>query len=256
LYKEINKIMDLILKGTIASFIAGMATILGALPVFFLNKKLSHKSYSAMLGISGGIMLSATIYSLIIPSMELSNVYITCIGIISGVLFIEIVSNYIPHEHFFKGKEGPDVNIKRIFLFMLAITIHNFPEGMSVGVGWGLNDRAKALALATGIGIQNIPEGASIALPLLALGYSKKYCLFITFLSAIVEPIGGFIAVSLITIFKGILPFVLAFAGGCMLYVISGEMIPESHEKGYGKIATRWLIAGFILMMILDNIFN
>lgn len=136
---------------------------------------------------------------------------------------------------------------------MLAITIHNFPEGMSVGVGWALEDKLKSVSLAFGIGIQNIPEGASIALPLLALGYSKWYCIFITFLSAIVEPVGGFIGIIFVSLFKGLLPFVLAFAGGCMLYVISGEMIPESHEKGYDKIATWWLILGFILMMILDN---
>jgi ZIP family zinc transporter len=138
---------------------------------------------------------------------------------------------------------------------MLAIMIHNFPEGMSVGVGWALDDRAKSISLALGIGIQNIPEGSAIALPLLALGYSKWYCVFITFLSALVEPVGGLIGISVVTFFNGFLPYVLAFAGGCMLYVISGEMIPESHEKGYGKIATWWLVVGFVIMMFLDSSF-
>jgi ZIP family zinc transporter len=245
--------MELILKATFVSFLSGMATMLGAIPVFFLNKKLSHKAYSSMLGISGGIMLGATFFSLILESIERSNPYVAVFGILSGALFIELLAKYIPHEHFFKGKEGPDVNLKRIFLFMLAITIHNFPEGMSVGVGWALDDKAKSISLATGIGIQNIPEGASIALPLLALGYSKWYCVFVTFLSAIVEPIGGFIGISIVSFFKAFLPYALAFAGGCMLYVISGEMIPESHEKGYGKIATWWLIIGFVIMMFLDT---
>lgn len=245
--------METILKATLVSFLSGMATMLGAIPVFFLKKKLSHKSYSAMLGISAGIMLGATFFSLILQSLEMSDIYTVCSGVILGALFIEFISRVIPHEHFFKGKEGPDVNIKRIFLFMLAITIHNFPEGMSVGVGWALDDKIKSISLATGIGIQNIPEGSSIALPLLALGYSKWYCVFITFLSAIVEPVGGFVGISLVTVFSKLLPFVLAFAGGCMLYVISGEMIPESHEKGFGKIATWWLIAGFVIMMFLDN---
>ena len=247
--------MDLILKATFVSFLSGMATMLGAIPVFFLKRKLSHKAYSAMLGVSGGIMLGATFFSLILESIERSNPYVAVAGVLSGAIFIELIARYIPHEHFFKGKEGPDVNLKIIFLFMLAITIHNFPEGMSVGVGWALDDRAKSISLALGIGIQNIPEGSSIALPLLALGYSKWYCVFITFLSAVVEPIGGLIGISVVTLFNGFLPYALSFAGGCMLYVISGEMIPESHEKGYGKIATWWLIIGFVIMMFLDTLF-
>ncbi len=248
--------MENILNGVTASFLAGMATLIGALPVFFLKKKLSHKSYSAMLGISGGIMLAATFFSLLIPAIERGGVYAASAGFLSGVLFIELAARFIPHEHFFKGKEGPESNIKRIFLFALAITIHNFPEGMSVGVAWALPEKAKAVSLALGIGVQNIPEGASIALPLLALGYSPAYCFFISFLSAIVEPVGGLIGITTVTFFSSFLPFALAFASGCMLYVISGEMIPESHEKGYGKLATWWLVAGFIIMMLLDNIFG
>jgi len=247
--------MEIILKATFVSFLSGMATVIGAIPVFFLKRKLSRKAYSAMLGISGGIMLGATFFSLILESIERSNPYVAVSGVISGAIFIELISRYIPHEHFFKGKEGPDVNLKRIFLFMLAITIHNFPEGMSVGVGWALDDKAKSISLALGIGIQNIPEGSAIALPLLALGYSKWYCVFITFLSAVVEPVGGLIGISVVTFFNGFLPYVLAFAGGCMLYVISGEMIPESHEKGYGKLATWWLVVGFVIMMFLDASF-
>ena len=247
--------MEIILKATFVSFLSGMATVIGAIPVFFLKRKLSRKAYSAMLGISGGIMLGATFFSLILESIERSNPYVAVSGVISGAVFIELIARYIPHEHFFKGKEGPDVNLKRIFLFMLAITIHNFPEGMSVGVGWALDDKAKSISLALGIGIQNIPEGSAIALPLLALGYSKWYCVFITFLSAVVEPVGGLIGISVVTFFNGFLPYVLAFAGGCMLYVISGEMIPESHEKGYGKLATWWLVVGFVIMMFLDASF-
>jgi len=246
--------MELILKATFISFLSGMATLLGAIPVFFIKRQLSHKSYSAMLGISGGIMLGATFFSLILESIERSSPYVAIAGVLSGAIFIELISRYIPHEHFLKGREGPDVNLKRIFLFMLAITIHNFPEGMSVGVGWALDDRSKSISLAVGIGIQNIPEGSSIALPLLALGYSKWYCVFITFLSAAVEPIGGLIGISIVSLFNSFLPYILGFAGGCMLYVISGEMIPESHEKGYGKIATWWLIGGFVIMMFLDTV--
>lgn len=248
--------MEDIIKGTILSLVCGLFTVFGAIPVFFIRKKLSHKSYSSMLGISAGIMLAATIFSLLLPAIDMSNIYMISLSFFSGALFIEIISRLVPHEHFFKGKEGPDVNIKRIFLFMLAITIHNLPEGMSVGTSWALEDKMKAYSLALGIGFQNIPEGSAIALPMLSLGYSPKYCFFIAFLSAMVEPIGGFFAISVVTFFKTMLPFFLAFSAGCMLYVISGEMIPESHERGYGKIATWWLIAGFIVMMILDNIFG
>ncbi|PIS47882.1 MAG: ZIP family metal transporter [Elusimicrobia bacterium CG08_land_8_20_14_0_20_51_18] len=248
--------MEIILEAVFASFLAGMATLIGALPVFFLNKKMSHKSYSAMLGVSGGIMLAATIFSLLLPSIEKGGVYLASLGLMTGVVFIELLARFIPHEHFFKGKEGTDVNLKRIALFALAITIHNFPEGMSVGVGWGMEEPGKSLALAIGIGIQNIPEGAAIALPLLSLGYSPGYCFFITFLSGIVEPIGGLIGISAVTVFRDFLPFALSFSAGCMLYVISGEMIPESHEKGYGKLATWYLVGGFIVMMLLDNLFG
>lgn len=219
--------MENILSGVTASFLAAMATMIGALPVFFLKKQLSRRSYSAMLGISGGIMLAATFFSLLIPAIEKAGSYVASAGFLFGVLFIEITARFVPHEHFFKGKEGPESNIKKIFLFALAITIHNFPEGMSVGVAWALPEKAKALSVSLGIGIQNIPEGASIALPLLALGYSASYCFFISFLSAIVEPIGGIIGITAVTFFSSLLPFALAFASGCMFYVISGEMIQE-----------------------------
>lgn len=248
--------MEDIVKGTFLSLISGLFTVFGAIPVFFIKKKLSHKNYSSMLGISAGIMLAATIFSLLLPAIEMSSIYIVSLSFFSGALFIEIISRLIPHEHFFKGKEGPEVNIKRVFLFMLAITIHNLPEGMSVGTSWAIEDKMKAYSLALGIGFQNIPEGSAIALSMLSLGYSPRYCFLISFLSAMVEPIGGFFAISVVTFFKTMLPFFLAFSAGCMLYVISGEMIPESHERGYGKVATWWLIAGFIVMMILDNIFG
>lgn len=243
-----------ILNATFLSFAAGFFTVLGALPVFFIKGGLSYKSYSSMLGFSAGIMLAATVFSLIIPAIELSNPWLVSCGILSGVFFIEIIAGLLPHEHFFKGREGPPVNIRRIFLFILAITIHNFPEGMSVGTAWAFDDRSKSYAVALGIGIQNIPEGAAIAMPLLTLGYSSRYCFFISFLSGMVEPVGGFIAILIVSYFKSLLPFFLSFSAGCMLYVISGEMIPESHQNQFGKVATRWLVIGFILMMLLDSI--
>ncbi len=245
--------METILNGFLASLAAGLATSLGGIPVFYF-KKINHKAYSAMLGVSAGIMLAATVFSLLLPAIEKGGVYMASAGLLCGVFFIEIIARLVPHEHFFKGHEGPDTNLKRVFLFILAITIHNFPEGMSVGVGYGSGDPQNALALAIGIGIQNIPEGAAVALPMLSLGYAPRQAFGVAFLSGLVEPVGGLLGVSTVTVFSGALPFALSFAAGCMLYVISGEMIPESHEKGYGKLATWYLVAGFVIMMLLDNL--
>lgn len=250
---HIPRHMEIILYGFLGSLAAGLATSLGGLPVFFI-KKINHKAYSAMLGVSGGIMLAATIFSLLLPGIEKGGVYTAAAGLLCGVLFIELIARFVPHEHFFKGHEGPSSTLKRVSLFILAITIHNFPEGMSVGVGYGMGDPAKALALAIGIGIQNIPEGAAVALPMLSLGYAPRTAFSVAFLSGLVEPVGGLIGSASVALFSGVLPFALSFSAGCMLYVISGEMIPESHEKGYGKLATWYLVGGFVVMMLLDNL--
>ncbi|MFA7002162.1 MAG: ZIP family metal transporter, partial [Candidatus Omnitrophota bacterium] len=143
-----------------------------------------------------------------------------------------------------------------VLLFILAITIHNFPEGLSVGVGFGSGDPWRAVALAVGIGIQNIPEGTAVAIPLRAQGYSRLGSFWIATLTGLVEPVGGLLGVVLVVIFHQILPGALAFAAGCMLYVISGEIIPESHSENNGKLATASLIAGFLIMMVLDNVFK
>ena len=246
--------MPIILLGLCASLAAGLATSLGAIPVFFIPR-FSRAVYSGMLGFAAGIMLAATFFSLLVPALEEGSIYEVIFGFILGVLFLEFCDRVIPHEHFLKGKEGHSSRLRRIVLFILAITIHNFPEGLSVGVGFGTGFTHKAIALAIGIGIQNIPEGCAVALPLRSEGYSKRYSFSIATLTGLVEPIGGLLGVSLVIIFARLLPVALAFAAGCMLYVISGEIIPESHREGNGKVATMWLIIGFIIMMILDTIF-
>jgi len=245
--------MNIILFGFLASLGAGLCTAVGAIPVFFINK-LEKQWYSSMLGFAAGVMLAATSFSLLVPALEAGTVLEVVIGFVLGVVFLEVADKLIPHQHFFKGKEGGSSKLRKIALFIMAITIHNFPEGLSVGVGFGLGDVGKALALAIGIGIQNIPEGAAVALPLRGEGYSKGYCFWMAALTGLVEPIGGLLGVLLVVSLAQILPGALAFAAGCMLYVISGEIIPESHEGGNGKLATIWLIAGFIIMMSLDNL--
>lgn len=246
--------MNIILLGTLASFCAGLATSLGAIPVFFI-RKLSDKAYASMLGFAAGIMLAATFFSLLIPALKLGGIFKATIGFVAGVIFLELVEKFVPHEHFLRTGEKSSASIKRIILFVIAITIHNFPEGLSVGVGFGTGDIKKAIALAIGIGIQNIPEGAAVALPLHTKNYSKWQCLKVAALTGLVEPIGGFLGVALVVMFTNLLPYALSFASGCMLYVVSGDIIPESHREGHYKYAKIWLIIGFVVMMLLDNIF-
>lgn len=247
--------MNAIIIGTLGSLVAGLATSLGALPVFFFNR-MSQRLYANMLGFSAGIMLAATFFSLLVPALQRGNIIQVISGFGAGVLFLELADRIIPHEHFLRGKEGMKSHFRRVFLLILALTIHNFPEGMSVGVGFAAGDMPKAMALAIGIGIQNIPEGTAVALPLRGLGFSRRYAFGIATLTGLVEPIGGFCGACLVVIFSKILPVALAFAAGCMLHVTCSELIPEAHEGGHGKHASRWLIIGFMVMMILDNVFS
>ncbi len=247
--------MKIILLGFIASLLAGLATSLGALPVFFL-KSVSKKLYSLLLGFSAGIMLSASFFSLLLPALEKGDIYQVSFGFLLGALFLRFSDKLIPHQHFLKGKEGSSSHLRRVFLFILAIAIHNFPEGLSVGVGFGTGQLGKALALAIGIGLQNIPEGTAVALPLRTQGYSKGFSFYIATLTGLVEPLGGLLGVTLVVLFSKVLALTLSFAAGAMVYVISAEIIPETHREGFGKIATAGLIIGFIFMMVLDTIFK
>ncbi|MGQ9845844.1 MAG: ZIP family metal transporter [Caldisericia bacterium] len=230
----------------------GLLTGLGSLPVFFIKKDISFKYIDALLGFAAGVMLAATFFSLILPSLEKGGVLITVLGIITGAIFLSILDKITPHIHFIKGKEGPSSRLKKIWLFIYAITLHNLPEGLAVGVGFGSSDFRSGLIIATAIGLQNMPEGLAVSLPLIAEGYSKKKAFGISFLTGLFEPFMALIGYFLVIIFIKILPFALSFAGGAMLYVISDEIIPESHKNGFEKEATFSIIIGFIIMMILD----
>lgn len=230
----------------------GLLTGLGSLPVLFIKKDISFKYIDALLGFAAGVMLAATFFSLIVPSLEKGGVLITVIGIITGAIFLSILDKIIPHVHFIKGNEGPSSRLKKIWLFIYAITLHNLPEGLAVGVGFGSSDFRSGLIIATAIGLQNMPEGLAVSLPLIAEGYSKKKALGISFLTGLFEPFMALIGYLLVRIFIKILPFALSFAGGAMLYVISDEIIPESHKSGFEKEATFSIIIGFIIMLILD----
>ncbi len=246
---------EIIWLGIAASSIAGLATGAGALPVLF-TKKVSDRLLDIMLGFSAGIMLAATFFSLIIPAIDLSNVWVAVLGIIIGAIVLHLVDRFIPHFHPMLGAEGPSSRLSKVWLFALAITIHNFPEGLAVGVSFGSGDVAAGLVVAMAIGLQNMPEGLAVALPLLREGYSRRRSLWYGTLTGLVEPVGGLLGVALVSVFHPILPWALAFAAGAMLFVVSDEIIPESHRKGFEREATFGLMVGFVIMMILDTLFS
>jgi ZIP family zinc transporter len=200
-------------------------------------------------------MLAATSFSLIVPAIDLSGPWVAVFGVILGALVLHLVDRFIPHFHPLLGAEGPPSRLSKVWLFVLAITIHNFPEGLAVGVSFGVGDVGAGLIIALAIGLQNMPEGLAVALPLLREGYSRGKALWYGTLTGLVEPIGGLLGAALVSIFQPVLPWGLAFAAGAMLFVISDEMIPESHRKGFEREATFGLIAGFVIMMLLDCLF-
>ncbi len=251
--------------GLVGSAVAGLATGVGALPVLFV-KRISQNTQGVLLGFGAGVMLAATSFSLIIPGLEAAEaagrnqVYAALtvsFGICLGAVFLWFSNHYFPHEHFFKGREGSNaVNLKRVWLFITAITIHNFPEGLAVGVGFGGGDTANGLALATGIGLQNIPEGMVVALSLVAEGYLRWEAILIGFLTGLAEPLGGLVGVATVAVAGAILPVAMGFAAGAMLFVISDEIIPESNRLGYEKAGTVGLMVGFVLMLLLDVVLS
>ncbi|MEM2943197.1 MAG: ZIP family metal transporter [Methanomassiliicoccales archaeon] len=246
---------EAIFLGSIGSFLAGLATGAGALPILFI-RKLSDRMLDVMLGLSAGIMLAATFFSLLIPAIDFGGVGIAILGIIIGALVLHLADRFIPHTHAIIGNEGSPARIAGVWLLILAMTIHNFPEGLAVGVSFGGEGVATGIEVATAIGLQNMPEGLAVALPLVGMGYSKIRAIGYSTLTGLVEPIGGVLGAGLVTIFHFILPLALAFAAGAMIFVVSDEMIPESHRKGFERQATFGLIIGFIVMMMLDSMLD
>jgi zinc transporter, ZIP family len=249
------------LIGGLFSLAAGLATGLGALPIF-LTRNISLKLQDVLMGFGAGVMLAATSFSLIIPGLEAAGngtkaALIIVFGILFGGFFLFFMDKIIPHEHFIKGHEGVDLaRLKKVWLFVFAITIHNFPEGLAVGVGFGGGNIANGVTLAIGIGLQNIPEGLVVALALLAHKYSITKSFIIALLTGLIEPVGGLLGAGIVSIFQLLLPWGLAFAAGAMLFVISDEIIPESHRREFAKQATFGLMVGFVVMLFLDVVFG
>jgi ZIP family zinc transporter len=246
---------EIIWLGAAASLAAGLTTGVGALPVMF-TRRVSDRLLDVMLGFSAGVMLAATSFSLIVPALDLGGLWVAVFGVILGAIVLHLIDRFIPHFHPLLGLEGPPSHLSRVWLFVIAITIHNFPEGLAVGVSFGSGDVAVGLVVAMAIGLQNMPEGLAVALPLLRDGYTRGKSLWYATLTGLVEPVGGLLGVALVSYFQAILPWGLAFAAGAMLFVVSDEMIPESHRKGFAREATFGLIAGFVVMMFLDVLFG
>ena len=235
----------------------GGATVFGA-AVGFLFKRISHTFSDIVLSFAAGVMLAAAVIGLILPSIEYGGKFgllYAVSGIFAGALFLNLIDRLVPHLHKLKGEDGEkhrNGNLERVMLFVLAIGIHNLPEGIAAGVGFGSGDEAAALLIAGGIALQNIPEGMVIIGPMLAAGISAKKTFILALLTGVVEVVGTLLGYFAVNVASAILPFALAFAGGTMLYIISDEMIPETHAHGHERGATYALLVGFCLMLVSD----
>ncbi len=235
----------------------GGATVIGAV-IGFIFKNISHKFSDIVLSFAAGVMLSAAVLGLILPSLEYGGAYgiiITVAGIFTGALCLNLIDKLVPHLHKFVGTEPEahnNANLSKVLLFVMAIAIHNLPEGIAAGVGFGSGDNTQALIIAGGIALQNIPEGMVIIGPMLAAGIKPRKTFVLAMITGLVEVIGTLIGYFAVSISSAILPFALAFAGGTMLYVISDEMIPETHSHGSERGATYALLVGFCVMLITD----
>ena len=240
----------------------GGATIIGAgLGVIFKN--ISHKFSDIVLSFAAGVMLAAAVLGLIVPAVDYGiadkgtayGIAVTVAGVFAGALCLNLIDKVVPHLHKMMGADTeahPNANLNKVLLFVTAIAIHNLPEGIAAGVGFGSGDTSQALLIAGGIALQNIPEGMVIIGPMLAAGVSPKKTFLCALATGLVEVVGTLLGYLAVSVASAILPFALAFAGGTMLYVISDEMIPETHAHGSEQGATYALLVGFCLMLVSD----
>jgi ZIP family zinc transporter len=246
----------------VAGLAAAGATALGTVPVLFASR-LEQRVQDTLLGFGAGIMLAASAFSLVLPGITearrlgagaIAAGVIVGVSLLAGGALIQALDRWVPHEHFVKGPEGgSSLRLKRAWLFVFAICLHNLPEGLAIGVGYAATDVAHGNALATGIAVQDLPEGLVVALALLAVGYSRGRSLLVGMLSGLIEPVGAVAGASVVLALPALLPCGLGFAAGAMLYVVSHEIIPESHRQGHENFATAGLMVGFVLMMVLDT---
>ncbi len=236
----------------------GGATVIGS-AIGFIFKKISHRFSDIILAFAAGVMLAAAVLGLILPSLEYGGKYgivVTVAGIFAGAACLNLLDKLVPHLHKLVGvdgeKHGGNASLDKVLLFVLAIAIHNLPEGIAAGVGFGAGNTADALLIAGGIALQNVPEGMVIIAPMLAAGISPGRTFFCAMLTGLIEVVGTLLGYFAVSVSTAVLPFALAFAGGTMLYVISDEMIPETHAHGCERGATYALLVGFCIMLVSD----
>ncbi|CAG0994710.1 Zinc transporter ZupT [Rhizobiaceae bacterium] len=257
--------MSSVLIGFLGSLLAGLMTGVGALPVLF-GRSVAQRANDTLLGFAAGVMLAASFLSLILPGIEAARTIhgsaiaaaaVAVAGVLAGAAALAVMNEKIPHEHFFQGRQGPEAEtLARIWLFVLAITIHNAPEGLAVGVGLGGGDLSGGTALAVGIGLQNAPEGLAVALALVSIGYTRSRAFAVAALTGLVEPVAGLLGAWAVSLSSLAMPWALTFAAGAMIYVISHEIIPDTHRHGNERQATFGLVIGLALMMFLDVAFG
>jgi ZIP family zinc transporter len=256
-----------VLQALFATLFTWGVTALGASSVF-LTRTLSRKVLDVMLGFAAGVMVAASYWSLLAPSIELSadlgvpQWLPALVGFLLGAAFLRGADMLLPHVHLFlpvESAEGIKTTWKRTILLILAITLHNFPEGLAVGVAFGAAASglpgatiAGAIALAIGIGLQNFPEGVAVAMPLRREGVSRLKSFWYGQLSAVVEPVAGVLGAAAVLLMRPLLPYALAFAAGAMIFVVVEEVVPEAQCNGHGDLATMGAIVGFAVMMVLD----
>ncbi|QQO10787.1 ZIP family metal transporter [Breznakiella homolactica] len=259
--------LNVVLQALLATLFTYGVTALGAGTVFFF-KTINRKILDGMLGFAGGVMIAASFWSLLEPSIAMAKSMgmipwvPAVVGFLTGGFFLRLVDKILPHLHIeynIKDAEGPKTGWQRSVLLVLAITIHNIPEGLAVGVGFGAvaagipgAGMAGAMALALGIGLQNFPEGAAVSIPLRRDGMSRGKAFWYGQLSGLVEPVAGVLGAALVFYIQPILPYALSFAAGAMIFVVAEEVIPESQREGNEHISTLGLMLGFALMMALD----
>jgi zinc transporter, ZIP family len=251
----------LIVAGLIGSTAAALATGLGALPVFFV-RELSPRTQSAFLGFAAGVMLTASFLSLLEPALQLARQHSLgavaghleiFAGLVLGALAVIVVNRFAPHDRFAWGVEGvPVAAVRRTWLIVIAIALHNIPEGLAVGVSFGGPDVANGTSAAVGIGLQNLPEGLAVAAALVSIGYSRWVASGLACLTGMLEPVSGFVGILLVTGVAALLPAALAFAAGAMVWVVSAEIIPETHLQGHRTTATGALMTGLLVMVGVD----
>ena len=236
----------------------GGATIIGAV-IGFIFKNISHKFSDIVLSFAAGVMLAAAVIGLILPSLDYGGklgIVTTVLGIFAGAICLNFIDKLVPHMHKMVGVDTEEHNgnekLSKVLLFVMAIAIHNLPEGIAAGVGFGSGNTNEALLIAGGIALQNIPEGMVIIGPMLAAGITPKKTFVCAMATGLIEVVGTLLGYFAVSVASAILPFALAFAGGTMLYVISDEMIPETHAHGSERGATYALLVGFCVMLLSD----